>query len=263
MLAQAAYFDVVASEWPAVKRGNLACHLDYLFGDVDLAGARVLDIGAGDGLYSLWTAASGARQLVALEPEAEGSEARARDRLERAAGRLGSGNVEVRAEKLQDYESPPESFDVVMLIASINHLAEKACMELHRDSRAREMYRDLLHRIAELTVPGGSLIVTDASRHNLFARLPLTNPVARWIEWEKHQPPSLWAELFEEAGFERPRIRWHSFNTLRRPGRVLLGNRFAAWFLEGSFRLTMKRRAEPLQGGFRFPSGARESVASS
>jgi SAM-dependent methyltransferase len=261
MSAEDAYFEAVRSEWPSVNTGNLAHHLQYLFEGVTLPGARVLDIGAGDGLYSLWPAACGARQVVALEPEAAGSSARMRERFERAAVRLGTGNVELRPDTLQEYDPPADPFDVVMLLASINHLDEAACMEVHRDPAARETYRELLARLAELTAPGGRLIVTDASRHNLFARLPVTNPVARWIEWEKHQPPGLWSELLEETGFERPRVSWHSFNTLRKPGRVLLGNRFAAWFFQSGFRLTMTRTAESSRRTFRFRSGAREGAS--
>jgi SAM-dependent methyltransferase len=262
MRAGDAYFAAVASEWPTYKRGNLAHRLDFLFEDVPLAGASVLDVGAGDGLLSLWPAACGARRVVALEPEAAGSSPRVRERFERASALLGRGNVELRGEMLQEYEPPPEPFDVVMLLASINHLDEPACINLHRDPAAREAYRGVLGRVAELTAPGGRLIVTDSSRHNLFAHLPVPNPLSPEIEWDKHQPPGLWQELLEEAGFEQPRLRWLTLNSLRKPGRVLLGNRFAAWFLQSAFCLTMRRSVPPSQRTFRFRSGAREDAVS-
>ncbi|HEY1358242.1 MAG TPA: class I SAM-dependent methyltransferase [Thermoleophilaceae bacterium] len=235
------YFDTVAALWPDVRVGNHRFYLDYLFRDTSLEGKRVLDIGAGDGIYSLYAAGAGARQVVALEPEAAGSSADVTKKFREAAERMGADNVELSHETFQEYDPGEERFDVVCLLAAVNHLDEPACMVLHRDPEARETYRRLFAELAELTAPGGHLIVSDASRNNLFARLPVTNPVARHIEWEKHQPPELWADLLRDAGFDSPRIRWHSFNSLRAPGRALLGNRFASWFLESGFCLTMVR----------------------
>jgi SAM-dependent methyltransferase len=237
------YFRVVAEERPELKLGNLRFYLDYLFRDVPLAGARVLDIGAGDGLYTLYAVAAGAERVVALEPEAAGSAAGVRDRFESAARRLGTAPVDLRAQTFQDYDPRDVRFDVVLSHSSINHLDEPACIALGHDRDARNIYRALLAKLAAMTAPGGTLVVSDASRRNLFARLPLRNPVAPTIEWEKHQAPAVWIELLTEAGFERARLSWNSFNTLRRPGRVLLGNRLAAWFLQSGFRLTMVRRA--------------------
>jgi hypothetical protein len=48
--------------------------------------------------------------------------------------------------------------------------------------------------------------------------------------------------LLEQAGFEDQRLRWHSLNTLRQPGQLLLGNRVGAWLISSSFFLTMTRR---------------------
>jgi hypothetical protein len=63
------------------------------------------------------------------------------------------------------------------------------------------------------------------------------------IEWHKHQSPKLWARLLAQAGFANPIIRWNSFYTLRSGGRLLLGNRVAAYCLTSVFCLTMERRA--------------------
>jgi SAM-dependent methyltransferase len=241
--AAEAYFETVATEWPEVRPRNLEFYLRYLLDGVPLHGARVLDIGAGDGLFSLYTVAAGARELVALEPEAAGSQSGMRQRFERAAARLGEAPVDLRAEKLQDYDPGSGRFDVVLSHSSINHLDEPACMALHQSEAARGVYRRLLGGIASMTEPGGSLVLVDASRSNLFARLPLRHPVARWIEWEKHQPPELWVDLLRDVGFEGPQVTWNSYNTLRTPGRLLLGNRLASWFLGTGFRLRMTRGA--------------------
>ena len=85
------------------------------------------------------------------------------------------------------------------------------------------------------------MIAADAARRNLFGDLGIPHPIARSLEWEKHQSPKLWASLLEQAGFESPQIRWTAFNTLRRPGQLSLGNRVAAYLLMSGFVLRMTR----------------------
>ncbi len=61
------------------------------------------------------------------------------------------------------------------------------------------------------------------------------------IEWHKHQSPKLWAALVAEAGFAESRIGWTSFNRLGNPGKLLLGNKLAAYFLTSHFCLKVRR----------------------
>ena len=135
---------------------------------------------------------------------------------------------------------------MVLLAASINHLDEAACSRLHEDDDAREVYRTIFDKLAGLTNPAGVLLALDGGRKNIFPSLGLRNPIARSIEWEKHQQPEVWVDLLAGSGFELPSIRWLSFNTLRAPGRMLLGNRLAAFFLTSEFLLTMRRRSVPV-----------------
>jgi hypothetical protein len=236
------YASLVRAEWPEVDLGNLRFSLDVLFEGVTLTGSRMLDVGAGDGLRAFYAACAGAAHVVALEPEAAGSSGGVRAKFQSAAGRLGQASVELRPDTFQAYEAAGEPFDVLLLQAAVNHLDEQACMALHRDPRARDTYRALFAKLADMSADGAKLIVADCSRRNLFASLPVRNPLAPTIEWAKHQPPHLWCELLTEAGFADPRLRWTSLNTLRNFGRLLTGNRVAAWFLMSSFQLTMTRR---------------------
>lgn len=236
------YFAVAEAEWPVRRPGNLRFYLDYLFEGVDLQGARVLDIGAGGGRYSFYAAAAGAARVVALEPEAAGSDTAVATRFEQVRNRLGLDSVELRNETLQEFDPADERFDVLFMHASINHLDEPATMRLHEDEAARQVYRELFAKLAAMGTDGAKLVASDASRHNLFAKLPVRNPLQPTIEWEKHQPPETWIELLEEAGFTQPRVRWSTANSLRRPGRILLANRMAAWLSEGAFCLTMTLR---------------------
>jgi len=225
------------------RPGNVRFHCEYLFDGIDLEDKTMLDVGAGDGRYSLYAGCVGARRVVSLEPESAGSRSGMQERFRWAASTLGTRDVELVTQRLQDYEPRSEDFDVVLLHGSINHLDEQACIGLHRDPAAQHTYRVLFEKLAALSRPGGALIVSDCSRENLFARLGIKNPIARNIEWHKHQTPELWAGMLVGAGFASPRIRWASFNTFRSAGRLLLGNRAAAYCLTSTFCLTMERSA--------------------
>ena len=236
------YFSVVAAEWPDRDIGNLRFYLDLLFDGIPLEGRVVLDVGAGDGLYALYMACAGAERVVALEPEVEGSSPGVGQKLERVSRVLGVDSLEVRRDSLQEFEPGSRRFDVLFLHSVLNHLDEEACITLHRDERARQTYCELFAKLAGMSAEGASLLASECSPRNLFASLPIRNPFAPTIEWHKHQPPGCWAALLEQAGFEDPHLRWHSLNSLRRPGHLLLGNRVGAWFFSSSFFLTMTRR---------------------
>jgi hypothetical protein len=239
------YFSVVAAEWPNRDIGNLRFYLELLFDGVPLEGRTALDVGAGDGIYSLFMACAGAERVVALEPEFEGSSPGVGQKLDRVGRDLGIDTIEVRREGLQEFDPGSDRFDVLFLHSVLNHLDEEACITLHRDERSRQSYRELFSKLAGMSPDGAHLLASECSPRNLFALLPVKSPFAPTIEWHKHQPPERWADLLEQSGFEHPRVRWHSLNTLRRPGHLLLGNRVGAWFISSSFFLTMTKRASP------------------
>jgi cyclopropane fatty-acyl-phospholipid synthase-like methyltransferase len=218
--------------------GNRLHHARQVFGDVELAGKRLLDIGCGSGWESFYASCLGAT-VVGLEPEAAGSASGSRAEFERGVAKLGLNDIRIVPSTLQAYDGT-DLFDVVLSVSSINHLDEDACTRLHVDEAARAEYRSLLGKLAHLTSPGGTFIAIDCGRKNLFASLGLRNPILRSIEWGKHQQPELWAELLTECGFQEPSIRWLTFNSLRGAGR-LLENRVAAYCSTSIFRLEMTR----------------------
>lgn len=235
------YFAAVREEGLHPRIGNLNFYMRYLFDSIDLAGSNLLDIGGGVGLASFYAGASGAARVVCLEPEMDGSGADATGAFGRLAAGTGLRNVRLVQVPFQDFEPGSELFDVVLMDNSINHLDEAACMTLRHNPAARERYRRLFGKISRLARKDGILIITDCSRYNAFAMLGLRSPFARNIDWRKHQSPRTWAALLTEVGFSHPEIRWSSFNSLRRPGSLLLGNRPAAFFLTSHFRLTMRK----------------------
>lgn len=235
------YLDEVIARRMYTTRGNLRFHMETLFEGIDLEDKRVIDIGGGSGLYSFYAAARGAAEVVCLEPEADGSRSGITDRFRQLSASLQLQTVTLERETLQSFQPGGRKFDVVLMYNSINHLNEEACITLLRDAGSRAIYREILAKIAVLSSPNAWLIICDCSRHNFFATLGLRNPIAGSIEWSKHQAPEEWIKLLQEVGFGEPCVRWSSFNSLRRLGRVLTGNKLASYFLVSHFCLRMRK----------------------
>ncbi len=149
--------------------------------------------------------------------------------------------VELVTTTLQSYDPAGETFDIIFLHNSFNHLDETACITLHIEENSRESYRSIFSKIYSLSNNGARLIVCDCSRYNFFPLLNLRNPLARSIEWHKHQSPNVWAELLEEAGFRNPKVSWKALSDLRSFGSLLLGNKVLSYFLTSHFCLKMEK----------------------
>jgi len=235
------YFDAIVHKGMYSNVGNLQFHMETLFEGIDLRNKRILDIGGGNGLYSYYAASQGASEVVCLEPEAEGSNAPIAARFRDLGASLRLKTAILLRETIQGYESRGRQFDIVLLHNSINHLNESACITLLTDRRSMVAYRDIFAKISGLSTRGAKLIVCDCSCDNFFAALGLRNPIARSIEWQKHQTPETWINLLSGADYVNPRVRWTSFNSLRTLGRAIMGNRFVSYFLTSHFCLTMEK----------------------
>lgn len=235
------YFQLIDEKRLWSSSANWRFYVEQLFEGVALAGRRMLDVGAGTGLLGLYAACQGATRVVCLEPEAAGSTANVRKVFHGLVSELGCGQAQMLPLTFQDFDPGDERFEVVMVHHAINHLDEEACIHLHEDEQARQRYREMLGKMAGLCAPGALVIIVDCTRYNFFAHLGLRCPFARSIEWHKHQPPRRWSALLAQAGFRTERVNWQSFNSLGRAGRILLGNRVAAYFVGETFRLVAKK----------------------
>jgi len=223
------------------SRDNLRFQMDMLFRGINFKNKSVLDIGGGIGLYSFYSACSGAKKVVCLEPEHEGSSSSAIDTFNKLHKLLKCNNVTLKPATLQAFEPEGEKFDIILLHDSVNHLNETACITLLSESRAKAVYKELFSKIYSLSSKDAKLIICDCSRYNFFALLKTRNPFAPTIEWHKHQSPQVWANLLGEVDFINPGIKWSSFNRLRNWGRILIGNKLMAYFLTSHFYLTMDK----------------------
>ena len=227
--------------WSTAKR--LGHYGAALYADVPLRGKRMLDIGGGNGVFSLYAAASGAAQVICLEPETDGSSTGMRETFSRVARDIGAPNVEMRPCFMEEFDAEPGSFDIVLIHNSINHFDEPACIAFGKDPAARAKYLSMFETIDRWLAPGGHLLLADCSSRGLFADLHVTNPFATWIEWHKHQPPEAWEGLLKQLGYSRCCLRWTSPNQLGGLGVALLSTRLGAYLTISHFRLHMLKAA--------------------
>ena len=235
------YLSAVIKEELYPNRGNFQFHLKTLFKGIALENRRVLDIGGGGGLHSFYAACMGAKEVVCLEPETEGSRSGMGAKFRKLNEILGYDQVKFEPVTFQVFDPAGKQFDIILLHNSINHLDETACINLLNDETSKAIYMDIFSKLSLLASSGAKLIVCDCSRYNFFALFGIRNPFAPTIEWNKHQAPEVWVNLLGQVGFVNPRIRWTSFNTLRSPGRALLGNKLLSYFLRSDFRFTMEK----------------------
>ena len=219
-----------------------------LFGDADFEDKSMLEIGCGKGIYCLWAKIHGAKHVVGLEPLAEGSlDSRKcyRD-FDAIVKALNLENIEMLPLKIQDYKSPEGYFDVVLSVASVNHLDERNCIELRRSAEARNAYLAIFKELRRTMKDDGTVIIVDASSRNVFGDFGMKNPFQPDIEWFKHQTPEYWAELLSECGFTNPRISWLPGLWSRHLG-IYTTSKAVAYFGSSLFRLEMRcAKAEPV-----------------
>lgn len=213
-----------------------------LFRDIDFHDKTLLEIGCGKGMLCLWAALHGARDTVGLEPLAEGcyDSSECHQVFRSMAQQLDLPQARILPVTVQQFDSPKNYFDVVLSVASINHLDEKSCIALGGSADAVREYQKIFRNIAATMKPGGKLIIIDAARHNFFGDLGMRNPMSPNIEWFKHQQPEFWSQLLNECGFGKPDIRWASGKLLRY-ARILRIPKLLSYFGQSIFRLEMTR----------------------
>jgi 2-polyprenyl-3-methyl-5-hydroxy-6-metoxy-1,4-benzoquinol methylase len=134
------YFDTVEklNLHPSGKR--LKFNLESIFSNIDFKNKRVLDIGGGFGLISFYAAVKGAKTVVCIEPEADGSTNGANVKFDLLLNDLGIHNVSILPRTFQEYEND-KSFDIIILNNSINHLNEDKCVVLRSSQEAQTEYK--------------------------------------------------------------------------------------------------------------------------
>lgn len=183
-----------------------------LFRGLDFNGASVLEVGCGTGAWAIWAALQGAAKTVGIDPEADGSTRGTLDLFRKNVEALGlEKRVEAHRCTLQEFTANAAAgtqFDIVIMYAVINHLDEEAVVRLGQDDGMVERFLTILRPLRAITRTGGTVIVSDCSRSNLWPDLGIGSPFDKSIEWSKHQNPPVWIRVFGRAGFKSAKWDW-------------------------------------------------------
>ena len=235
------FYNLTAKQLGYKSSGNVEYFLNTLLGDIDFKDKNVLDIGGGSGILTLYAGLKGAKDSICLEPESDGSHSGMSDQFNKMKEKLGLHNVSIRPLTFQAFESQNEHFDIIILYNSVNHLDESSCINLRISEEARSTYMLIFKKLEIIAKHGATIILCDCSNKNFFAKLGIRNPFDPNINYKLHQAPEVWASLLLKTGFVKPEITWSSYNSLRKLGRILFGNKILAYFLSSHFYLRMKK----------------------
>jgi SAM-dependent methyltransferase len=212
-------------------RGN------FLFQGISLKGAVVLEVGCGTGAWAIWAALHGASNVVGIEPEAAGSSKSTLRLFRQNIDQLKlRDQIEAQSNCLQDLAESTGPFDVVVMYNVINHLDEEAVLVLDKDIVALERYTALLRKLWLHVHSASWLVVADCARNNFWSQLGLRSPLVPSIEWQKHQNPQIWIEVFRQAGFRNVDLRWSPMQVFPR----FTGNRFVQYLTCSHFVLRFR-----------------------
>lgn len=211
---------------------------NYLFPS-DIAGKRMLDIGGGDGFLGLYNRiVRGASSISIIDSYdshgGKGGHESGYDNMMEIIQRHKIENVDVIKSDIRDVKLSSEQFDSVYARNSFHHIFGHYRTE---DSEIVE----LMVSIHGSLVPGGSLIIGETSRNQVWRFIPpIRNRMANgpWIH--KKIAPKRLKRCATSAGFKSVAIRWYTLYKLRSL-KPLLSNQAANAFMTGSYVLEFQK----------------------
>ena len=211
---------------------------NYLFPS-DIAGKRMLDIGGGDGFLGLYNRiVRGASSISIIDSYdshgGKGGHESGYDNMMEIIQRHKIENVDVIKSDIRDVKLSSEQFDSVYARNSFHHIFGHYRTE---DSEIVE----LMVSIRGSLVPGGSLIIGETSRNQVWRFIPpIRNRMANgpWIH--KKIAPKRLKRCATSAGFKSVAIRWYTLYKLRSL-KPLLSNQAANAFMTGSYVLEFQK----------------------
>ena len=211
---------------------------NYLFPS-DIAGKRMLDIGGGDGFLGLYNRiVRGASSISIIDSYdshgGKGGHESGYDNMMETIQRHKIENVDVIKSDIRDVKFSSEQFDSVYARNSFHHIFGHYRTE---DSEIVE----LMVSIHGSLVPGGSLIIGETSRNQVWRFIPpIRNRMANgpWIH--KKIAPKRLKRCATSAGFKSVAIRWYTLYKLRSL-KPLLSNQAANAFMTGSYVLEFQK----------------------
>ena len=236
------YYNVMKNHLTDRAIDRLRHQMDFQYKSIKFDGLRVLDIGGGNGIHSFYAAASGASEILIIEPEDDGSTAGVLAQFDVWKKELGDPNVQLLKATVQDYEHSGQPFDLIIIQDAINHLDEEACVKLRHDKKSRKNFERIFSKLASVSHSGTILHFSDCSSRNFYPAMGMKNPFDPGIEWEKHQPPHVWINMLQKVGFQLIEKRWSTPTRLGGLGKLASGSSLLAYFFTSHFVVTMKMK---------------------
>ena len=221
--------------------------LDYYFRGqifkwVDLKNKRLLDIGGGNGLASIWSLTSGGcKEAIVIDPFDKGSNSLMFEQFKKMKQASGvDDRLQLHNGIPRDLSGKVGIFDIVLMHNSVNHINEKMVSLLKFSEQARNTFMQEFKLIRSRIALNGILIVSDCSNRNFFGDIGIKNPIAPTINWAFHQTPAVWSAIIESSGFKHVRTAWTTRRELGRLGHLILGNKVGAYLTNSHFALEFK-----------------------
>jgi SAM-dependent methyltransferase len=238
------FYDLAIDRKMYSNKPNLKYRLNFFFDKVSLADKNVLDVGGGIGLLTFYAAVKGAKKVVCLEPEFDGSSSGMINKFNEFKSNFQTPlPIAHLPLTLQDYlkQIDDAEYDIILLHNSINHLDEQACVTFRENAESYNTYKDIFNAVFQKMKSGGKLVVADCSCNNFLNALGFTSYFNPTIEWHKHQTPKTWIGLLKEIGFKNPKISWTSPNRFGHVGRLFMGNAFISYLTFSHFKFIMDK----------------------
>lgn len=233
-------FKQVASLSGLRRISNLDCYFrDQVFNGVDTENKKLIDIGGGNGLASIWSLMEGGcKEALVVDPLSDGSNSFMFEQFQSMKTASGvDGRLQFFIGKLSDLNSERNNFDIALMHNSVNHINEKMTPLLMVSERAREAFLNEFKSIRSRMTDNGILIISDCSNRNFFGDMGIKNPIAPTINWTVHQSPNVWSPLIEASGFKHLKTTWTTRRELGRVGHAILGNKVGAYLTNSHFAM--------------------------
>jgi len=215
---------------------------DQIFSGVDTENKKLIDIGGGNGLASIWSLMEGnCKEALVVDPLSDGSNSRMFEQFQKMKTASGVGErLQFLDGTLEDLNSEGNNFDIALMHNSINHINEEMTPMLTFSEKARNAFLKEFRSIRSLMADNGILIISDCSNRNFFGDMGIKNPIAPTINWTVHQSPHVWSSLIEASGYKCLKTTWTTRRELGRFGHAILGNKVGAYLTNSHFSLAFK-----------------------
>ena len=211
---------------------------NYLFPN-DITGQHMLDIGGGDGSLGLYNLLIRGISSVSIIDSYDshggkgGHESGYNDLMERLQ-RHKIHNVDVIKSDIREVSLSSEQYNSVYARNSFHHIFN------HVHAKDSEIV-ELMQLIHASIVPGGSLIIGEASRNQVWRFVPpIRNRMANGAWIHQKIAPERWKRCATLAGFKTVTLRWYTLYKLRLL-KPVLSNQVANVFMTGSYVLEFRK----------------------